>query len=138
MNEILEFLKEAGYFFISTCDGDQPHVRAFGFKMIYEGKLYFCSGKHKPFFAQITKNPKVEVCAVKPNREWIRISGTVVLDDRIEPKAAAMEISPNLKNMYGGPDNQNFTVFYLKDVSAFLCSHTTEPRPVELCPCGED
>ncbi len=132
MDEILNFLKESGCFFVATCDGDQPRVRPFGFFMEYEGRLYLSSGKHKSFFSQVCHNCKVELCALKPNKEWMRVSGVTVVDDRPEVKERALEHSPNLKRLYGSAENPNLTLIYLKDMKANICSHTTQPRPVAL------
>ena len=40
MEEVFEFLKNCGTFYIATEEGDQPRVRPFGVVNIYKGKLY--------------------------------------------------------------------------------------------------
>ena len=47
MEEVYEFLKKCGSYFIATTDGDQPRVRPFGSLLIFEKKLYFQTGKVK-------------------------------------------------------------------------------------------
>lgn len=42
MKEVQAYLKECGVFFIATTDGDQPHVRAFGFSIVLVA-LLLCS-----------------------------------------------------------------------------------------------
>ena len=39
MKETLQFLKDAGTFYLATVDGDQPRVRPFGAVVEFEGKL---------------------------------------------------------------------------------------------------
>ncbi len=63
MNEVWEFLKECGTYYLATVDGDQPRVRPFGTAEIFDGKLYIQTGKKKDCYRQIVEDPKVEVCA---------------------------------------------------------------------------
>ena len=80
MKQVCNFLKEAGTYYLATMDGDQPRVRPFGTAHIFEDKLYIQTGKGKAVAKQINANPKVEICAMN-GEEWIRIEGTLVLDD---------------------------------------------------------
>lgn len=83
MNRVYEFLKTAETYYLATVEGDQPRVRPFGTVHMFEGKLYIQTGKGKNVAKQIAANPKVELCAMKGD-EWIRVAGTLVLDDRTE------------------------------------------------------
>ena len=47
IDEVCEFLKNVGTYYLATTDGDQPRVRPFGTAHIFEGKLYIQSGKSK-------------------------------------------------------------------------------------------
>ncbi len=40
MEEVYEFLKKCGTYYIATIDGDQPRVRPFATVLIFENKLY--------------------------------------------------------------------------------------------------
>ena len=84
MEKVYEFLKNAGVYYIATVDGDQPHVRPFGTINIFEGKLYVQTGKSKDVSKQIQANGKVEISAMVGSDRWIRLTGTLVEDDRIE------------------------------------------------------
>lgn len=126
MERVVEFLKEAGTYYLATVDGDQPRVRPFGTAHIFEGKLYIQTGKVKDVSKQIGVNPKVEICAFKDG-EWLRVSGTLVEDDRREAKEAMLEAYPHLKAMYSA-DDENTQVLYFKDATAVFSSFTS---PVE-------
>lgn len=126
MEKVVEFLKEAGTYYLATVDGDQPRVRPFGTAHIFEGKLYIQTGKVKDVSKQIAANPKVELCAFKDG-EWLRVSGTLVEDDRREAKEAMLEAYPHLKAMYSA-DDENTQVLYFKDATAVFSSFTS---PVE-------
>ena len=47
MEKTYEFLKEARTFYLATAEGDQPRVRPIGAICVFEGKLYFQTGKKK-------------------------------------------------------------------------------------------
>lgn len=47
MKEVLEFLKQAGTWYLATDEDGQPHVRPFGTELIYQGRLYFQTGLKK-------------------------------------------------------------------------------------------
>ena len=39
MEKVLQFLKDAGVYYLATVEGDQPRVRPFGTANVFEGKL---------------------------------------------------------------------------------------------------
>ena len=67
MKEVLNFLKEAGAFYIATVDGDQPTVRPFAFFMEFEEKLYFATNKTSNVYQQLQTNPKFQVSVIEKN-----------------------------------------------------------------------
>ncbi len=128
MKEVYDFLKKVGTYYLATVDGDQPRVRPFGTINIFEDKLYIQTGKAKDVSKQIQKNPKVEISAFD-GQVWLRLSGTLVRDDRVEPKKDMLEHFPDLKAMYD-PEDENTEVLYFKDATATFCSFTEAPRTV--------
>ena len=83
MQEVYEFLKSAGTYYLATTDGSQPRVRPFGTIDLFEGRLYIQTGKRKEVAAQLKRNPKIEISAMHEGR-WIRLEAEAVLDDNIE------------------------------------------------------
>ena len=130
MEEIQKFLKECGVYYLATVEGDQPGVRPFGTAEIFEDHLYIETGKRKDVFKQIEKNNKVEICAFKDGK-WIRISGTLKLDDRIEAKKDMLDKNPNLRGMYDENDD-NTIVLYFESAKAIISSFTEEPKVIEF------
>ena len=130
MEEVYEFLKKCGTFYIATIDGDQPRVRPFGAVNIFEGKLYIQTGKSKNVSKQMQINPKVEISAFMDGT-WIRLEGTVVRDDRREAKASMLDANPMLRSMYS-EDDDNTEVLYFDKAKATFCSFTDAPRTVEF------
>lgn len=125
MNRVYEFLKNANTYYLATVEGDQPRVRPFGTVDIFEGKLYIQTGKSKSVSKQIQANPKVEICAIH-NGKWIRVTGTLIRDNRREAKAHMLANYPDLQSMYSA-DDDNTEVLYFKDTAAFIASFTEEP-----------
>ena len=130
MQEVYEFLKKCGTYYLATVDGDQPRVRPFGTIHEFEGKLYIQTGKVKPVSKQLGVNPKAEICACKDGA-WIRIACELVEDDRVEAKKAMLDAYPHLRRMYDEND-ANTQVLYMKNAVATFSSFTAEPEVVEF------
>ncbi len=126
MEEVYEFLKDCGTFYLATEEGDKPRVRPFGVVNIFEGKLYIQTGKVKKVSKQMQVNPNVEICSFKDGK-WIRLEGKVVRDDRREAKASMLDANPMLKSMYSA-DDDNTEVLYFEKAKATFCSFTEEPK----------
>ena len=122
MKTVCRFLKDAGYYFLATVDGDQPRVRPFGTALIFQGRLYIQTGRKKNVSKQITRNGKVEICAFQPKKGcWLRLSGTLVDDNRREAKQAMLDAHPGLKKMYSA-DDPNTQVLYFTNAEAVIDS----------------
>ena len=130
MQEVYEFLKACGTYYLATVEGDQPRVRPFGTVDIFEGKLYIQTGKVKVVSKEMEANPKVEICAFN-GEKWIRVSGEVVMDDRVEAKKHMLDNYPNLKTLYRA-DDDNTEVLYLKNATATISSFTEEPKVIKF------
>ena len=122
MQEVHDFLKKCGSYYIATLEGDQPRVRAFGTIHLFDGKLYIQTGKVKDVSKQMAVNPKVEICAFNGD-EWIRVAATVVDDPRLEAKESMLEAYPSLKGRYSATDD-NMQVLYLTNVTATISAFT--------------
>ena len=130
MQRVVDFLKEAGTYYLATVEGDQTRVRPFGTAHIFEDKLYIQTGKVKDVSKQIHANPKVEVCAFKDGKR-LRVAGELVEDDRVEARQSMLDAYPSLQNMYKADDG-NTEVFYFKDAVATFSSFTDEPEVVRF------
>ncbi len=130
MNEVYEFLRKCGTFYIATVDGDKPRVRPFGVVNIFEDKLYIQTGKVKDVSKQMQINPNVEICGFIDG-VWIRLEGKVVRDDRRDAKASMLDANPVLKNMYSA-DDDNTEVLYFENAKATFYSFGGAPKVVEF------
>jgi uncharacterized pyridoxamine 5'-phosphate oxidase family protein len=130
MQEVYEFLKKCGTYYLATVEGDQPRVRPFGTVHIFEDKLYIQTGKSKDVSKQIRKNNKIEICAMDGG-EWIRVQALAVEDDRVKAKQSMLDAYPNLKSRYSATDD-NTQVLYLKNAVATIASFTYAPKVIKF------
>lgn len=128
MQEVFQFLKDCGTYYLATVEGNQPRVRPFGTVDLFEGKLYIQTGKAKEVSKQIQENPNVELCAFADGK-WLRVAGQLVRDDRREAKKHMLDAYPELRGLYS-EDDDNTEVLYFRDATATFSSFTEEPRTV--------
>ena len=72
----------------------------------------------------------MEICAFKDGK-WLRVSGELVEDERIEAKESKLDAYPELKGIYAADDG-NTEVFYFKNATAVFSSFTEAPEVVSL------
>ena len=130
MNEVWEFLKKCGVYYLATNDNGQPRVRPFGTAEIFEGKLYIQTGKKKDCYKQLLADPRAEICCFKDGK-WLRLSGKLIPDDRVEAKKDMLDKNPNLRGMYDENDG-NTIVLYFEDARAVFSSFTEAPKVIEF------
>ncbi len=130
MEKVYEFLKDVGTYYLATVEGDQPRVRPFGTVLIFENKLYIQTGKRKPVSKQLQANPKAEICAFKDG-VWLRLTGELVEDDRVEARKAMLDAYPQLRSMYDENDG-NTQVLYFKNATATFSSFTAQPETIRF------
>lgn len=130
MQELYDFLKKAGTYYLATCEGGQPRVRPFGTIHLLDGKLYLQTGKSKAVSRQLHANPRLELCAMLGD-QWLRIEASAVEDDRREARVSMLEAYPELQAMYS-PDDGNTEVWYLRKGTATLYSFTEPPKSLSF------
>ena len=112
-----DFLQKNKIFYLATVDGAQPHVRALGFVMEEEGKLAFCTNNQKEMFKQMAANPLVEICCLDSDMNTLRITGNVGFITTPETQKKALDIMPQLSNMYSVNDGK-FEIFCVNNAVA--------------------
>ncbi|MDR0790002.1 MAG: pyridoxamine 5'-phosphate oxidase family protein [Bacteroidales bacterium] len=130
MEQVYDFLKQSGTYYLATNDGDQPRVRPFGTVNIFEERLYIQTGRKKNVAKQMIANPKVEICAMLGDK-WIRVEATMIEDDNIEAKQSMLDAYPSLQSMYSATDD-NTMVLYLTNVTATIFSFSSEPQVIKF------
>ena len=130
MQEVLDFLKKAGTYYLATVDEGQPRVRPFGTIHLYDGKLYFLTGRSKSVSRQLHASPRLELCAFLDG-QWLRVEASAAVDDRREAKLSMLEAYPSLQALYS-PDDGNTDVWFLRNCTATLSSFTEPPEVVKF------
>lgn len=130
MNKIVEELKQTGTFYVATMDGDQPRVRPFSSVTEIDGQPYICTNNTKKCYAQMMKNPKVEITGMGKDGTWIRVTGRLVRDDRDEARAAMLADPTGPSNLYTLGD-QIFEVLRIEDAECTKYSFTLEPEIIQ-------
>ena len=130
MERVCKFLKDAGVYYLATVEGDQPRVRPFGTALIFDGHLYIQTGKVKAVSHQLAANPKAEICAFQDGK-WVRITGELAEDDRVEARKAMLDAYPELRGMYNENDG-NTQVLYFTRASVVVYSFGAAPEAYEI------
>ncbi len=131
LKKVHRFLKDAGTYYLATEEGGIPRVRPFGTAFLFEDKIYVLTAKSKNVSKQIEKNPKFELSTMDTKDRWIRVSGELKEDNRIEVHNAILEEYPHLKDTYSAGD-ENTNTLYLDIDSAIIYSFTAEPEILEV------
>ena len=130
LQKTLNFLQECKIFYLATSDadyletldGDQPRVRPFGLAIEHDGKLWFGTANTKKVYQELKLNPKFEISATSPAMEWIRLTGKAVFEPNADVKRKAFELLPMLSQIYKGPDDPVFEVFYIAEAKVVFQS----------------
>jgi len=130
MKEVYEFLKKVGTYYLGTVDNNKARVRPFGTIDLFENKLYIQTGKIKEVSKQIHSNPFVEICAFDGDK-WLRVSGELKEDERIEAKKHMLDNYPMLRGMYNELDS-NTEVFYFVNATATFSSFKEPSRTIKF------
>lgn len=126
-----DFLKKAGTYYLATLDGEQPRVRPFGTALLFEDKIYILTSRKKAVSKQIEINPKFEISARNGSDKWIRVSGVLKADNRIEVHKSMLDAYPHLKNAYTA-DGENTHTLYFDEIKAVIYSFTEEPDELDV------
>ena len=130
MQRIHDFLKDAQTYYLATVDGDQPRVRPFGTVNLFDGKLCIQTGRSKDVAKQILANPKVELCAMRGN-EWIRVTGVLKEDPRVEAKRDMLDHYPSLRAIYSEESPETMVLFF-ESGKATISAFGREPETIEF------
>ena len=128
MEEVYNFLKACGTYYLATMDGDQPRVRPFGTVDLYNGQLTIQTGRKKDVAQQMLAAPRVEICAFDGGR-WLRIAAKAVEVSETAAQEHMLEAYPDLRAMYT-PGDGNTMIFALTEAAATFSSFTEPSRTV--------
>lgn len=121
MGKSYDFLNDCGVFFVSSVADNLPATRPFGAVMEYNDNLYISTTNTKDVYSQLTKNPAIQIVALKPNtRNWIRICGIAIEQKDIAIKQQMLLHCPILAKHFSSPECGKFVVFCIKNRTSKL------------------
>ncbi len=128
MQPIIDFLQANPVQFLATVGLDgKPKVRPFQFMLEDGGKLWFCTGNKKDVYAELQKQPWLELSASSPENVWLRLAARVVFADDLSIKRRIVTQNEFVRSIYKTGDNSDFAVFYLTQGSATLSDFSGNP-----------
>ena len=98
--KVCKFLDETKVFYLSTVEGDKPHVRPLGAHKLINDKLYFFIGDFKNVYKQLLANPNCELVSSKPSGEWIRITGKAIFEKDFTVSDIMLNDNKRIKELY--------------------------------------
>lgn len=112
MSKAYDFLKECGYFYVLTINGDFPAGRPFGAVMECNGKLYISTNDGNKVHIQLRNNGNVQIVAKKEEtREWLRITGKATECDDINMKQKMLDECPILSKHFSSAKSERYLLF---------------------------
>ncbi|MBF0503975.1 MAG: pyridoxamine 5'-phosphate oxidase family protein [Candidatus Omnitrophica bacterium] len=132
-DEAIDIVRDAGFGFFATVEGDQPRVRPMMPYLSDDGELLLALLGRSRTIAQIKSNPNVEICFVDRKMWYCRISGKAIISDDISKKQLVFENVPMLRQYFAGPEDPNYylAVVTIKSMEA-MTPHSRLPEEISL------
>lgn len=112
MSKAYDFLKECGYFYVLTINGDFPAGRPFGAVMECNGKLYISTNDGNKAHIQLRNNGNVQIVAKKEEtRDWLRITGKATECGDIKMKQKMLDECPILSKHFSSAKSEHYLLF---------------------------
>lgn len=113
-DQIFKIINDNPVFYLATCEGGEPRVRAMKLYRANEKGIIFNTSTAKELHNQLLRNPSVELCFYDSTEEvQIRVRGEVkLLDDPVFKNEIAEKIPP-LKPMIMGEGDKKLAVYHL-------------------------
>ncbi len=135
MDEYIRFANENPICYLATIDKDQPRVRALGFWFADKTGFYFQTGTVKPFYHQLRKNPKTEVCFYRQEGmigKMMRLEGEVEFLDDLTLKERVLRDRPFLKIFGLAADSPGLIIFRISHGKVHFWTMENNLRPKNI------
>jgi uncharacterized pyridoxamine 5'-phosphate oxidase family protein len=130
-DDAIDLIKDAGFGFLATAQGNQPRVRPAAPYLTEENTLLLALFSHRRSLVQIKENPLVEFCFVDRKMSYCRIAGKATITDSNEKKELMWNNSPMLRQYFSGPEDPNFALVEVKIAQAEAMS-TSDQEPQQI------
>ena len=131
--EAIDIIRDAGFGYLATTDGQQPRVRPMMPYLTDDGELLLAMLGRSRSIEQIKINPLVEVCFVDRKMWYCRVTGHAVLSEDIKKKEIVFENVPMLRQYFAGPADPNYhlAIITIKAVEA-MTPHSRLPEQIQI------
>jgi uncharacterized pyridoxamine 5'-phosphate oxidase family protein len=131
--EAIDIVRDAGFGFFATVEGNKPHVRPMMPYLSDDGELLLALLGRSRTIPQIKSNPNVEICFVDRKMWYCRVSGTAVISSDISKKKIVFENVPMLRQYFAGAEDPNYhlAVIKIESVEA-MTPHSRLPEEISL------
>ncbi len=131
--EAIDIVRDAGFGFLATTEGNQPRVRPMMPYLTDSGELLLALLERSRTIKDIKANPNVEVCFVDRKMWYCRITGKATMSNDIAKKEAVFEGVPMMRQYFAGPADPGFhlAVIEIKSVEA-MTPHSRLPEQIQL------
>lgn len=104
VQDCLNMLREIRDVSFATVDAEgMPHNRIIDVMIVEDGRLYFCTGRGKDFYRELTGNPHVAVSGLNKDWQMVRLTGEArKLDDQRAWIDRIFEENPSMNDVYPG------------------------------------
>jgi uncharacterized pyridoxamine 5'-phosphate oxidase family protein len=132
-HEAIDIIRDAGFGFFATVEGNQPRVRPMMPYLTEEGELHLALLGRSRTIPEIKSNPNVEICFVDRKMWYCRVTGTAVMSNDLAKKNVVFENVPMLRQYFAGAEDPNYhlAVITIKSVEA-MTPHGRTPEKIEL------
>ena len=131
--ELIDLIRETGFGFLATCDGNQPRVRPMMTYLTDKGDLLLALLSERRTLDQIKKNTSVEICYLNSKMCFCRVSGKAAVSSEISKKEILWNNVPRLRQYFSNARDPNFVLLEIITTSAEIMTPGQEaPDAVSL------
>lgn len=121
MSRAYDFLKECGFYYLLTIDGDYPSGRPISQILEKDGVMYFGTRAGKAMHHQLTQNPNVGLLGFNKGR-WLRLYAKAVETNDMAIREQYLNRIPQEIERFGNAENPALVVYELQLVKAAIHS----------------
>ena len=112
--EVKAFMKEVGWGFLGSTDGEKIGVRPVGGWAWMSDELWCATGTSSDKVAQLRKVPYAEYCFCDREGKHVRIAGPCTISEDNDEKRKLYEAVPALKDYIEDPASPEYVVIRMK------------------------
>ncbi len=132
-DEVIDLIRDAGFGFLATMEGNQPRVRPMMPYLTEDNELLVALLPRSRTIAQVKQNPLVEICFVDRKMWYSRVAGKASISQDRAKKELVWNNIPMLRQYFGGPQDPNFILMSveIKSLEA-MTPHEKVPQTIPL------